>query len=99
MAPMSSIPFNNLLVSKVIDSDFAEQCKILAERVRERREYAMQLRADSKDDDDDANGEDDDEEERTRMDDADDDEEAVIIDFDGGDDSAVKYRNFTNRFR
>lgn len=33
-----------MLVSAVIDTDFAEQCKILAERIRDGSEYVMQQR-------------------------------------------------------
>jgi hypothetical protein len=45
-----------MLVSAVIDTDFAEQCKILAERIRDSSEYVMQQRrsrAGVDDDDDD----------------------------------------------
>ena len=55
---MPAIQFNEMLVSAVIDTDFAEQCKILAERIRDSSEYVMQqrrsrARVDDDDDDDD----------------------------------------------
>lgn len=54
---MPAIQFNEMLVSAVIDTDFAEQCKILAERIRDNSEYVMQQRR-SRDNDDDDDGDD-----------------------------------------